>query len=178
MAKSALWWSDPVRLAMPVHARGLGCVAKIRVVHIGRRVIEAQPHLAFVARSGELLDDVLTVGRIRDLVFGVLGIEHAESVVMLGREDHILLPSCAGEVNPFVGVKPSRIEAFPQRRLFGLSNTARLWHHNGPRCLHTCQGIEPPVNEHSELRLPVPLRSIVNDALCPPTGRGCDRTGS
>jgi hypothetical protein len=81
------------------------------MVHVRRRVVEAQWELLLLRRFGQHRDDVLLVGRPGDLVGRVRRVEHAEAVVVLAREDHVALPGSLGELYPRPRIELLRIES-------------------------------------------------------------------
>ena len=122
------------------------------VVPIHDRVVVA--HRDALLRKGlpEHRQHVFSVGCIGDLPLRVVGIEHAEAVVVLGGHDHVLHPCTLGQVRPLVRLELRRVELRRQLRVLILGDLA---HGANPLALAE-QRVDAPVDEHAELGFPEP----------------------
>ena len=86
--------------------------AKIRMVPVPGGVVKTKAEVCFMAGLGEFADDIAAVGRLGAgyFIIGQLGIEHAETIVVLGGKDQVFHPCVAGNLNPFIGVEFYRVE--------------------------------------------------------------------
>src|SRR5215471_12238232 len=133
------------------------------MMHIGRRVIEAERYVRLRARGRELRHDVLAVRSVSDFVIRVSAVEHAESIVVLRGKNNILLPCGARQFYKSACLKGFRVETLWQFHVFRLSDAARLRRHDWPRGLDAGQRVRPPVNEHAELSVAVPGGAFIRE---------------
>src|SRR5438132_14334795 len=136
-------------------------------MHVRWRVVEAQRHAAFYAGACQLLDDVLAIGSIGDLVVREGRIEHAEAIVMLGGEHHVLLAGSAGQIDEGIGVKLRWIESHGKWPILRFRDATGSRPHNGPRGFDAWERIRSPVNKHSEFRIAIPRRALLLGAQGP-----------
>jgi len=157
----------------------VACPARLVPV-LGLGVVESEPHAAFGAGVGQLLEHVPLERRgVHDVVLAGPRAVHGEAVVVLARDDDVLHPRILGELNPFIRIELHRVEPRGQllvlcdrdlgpvhdplpdaRNLLALPRPGR-------------DRVQAPVDEQSELRLPEPLHLLV---LGHRAG-GPDRTG-
>src|SRR5258705_13673927 len=131
------------------------------MVHIGRRIVEAEGHASLFACVRQLLDDILAVGSIRDLVIREGRIEHAEAIVMFGGKDHVLLASSTGQIDEGVWIELNWIESLGELPVLRFRDAAGGWLHDRPRGFDAGEGIRSPVNEHSKFRVAIPRGAVL-----------------
>lgn len=96
---------EQVTVALDVGAAG-------GVMPVDGGVVDTEPKAAAGASFGELLDDVLAIGRgLNDVEVRLLRREHVEAVVVLGGDDDVLHAGSFGESDDGVGVKLGGVEA-------------------------------------------------------------------
>jgi hypothetical protein len=110
---------------------------------------------------GQLGGDVALKRRVGDLIVGVGGVEHAETVVVFRGEYHVALAGSLGQANPGPRIEFHRIEPLRQRPVFRFGDAPlRLWFHDRPGSLDTGQRIRPPVDKHAEFGFAIPFRPV------------------
>lgn len=101
--------------------RAFGVIG-VGMVPVGDRVVEAEGHVLLGAGRGELADDVAAERRVRDLIVRLVGVPHAEAVVVLGGDAEIAHPDAFGERDNFPRVEAGRVEALGKLLVFLAGN--------------------------------------------------------
>ena len=125
---------------------------KLRVVPVNQRVVQTDAQTFRTKRVHILPDDVLTIGRIRNLVVRVLGIPQAETLVMLRGQDDVLHARRLRDLRPRGGIVQVWVELLEIAVIVGLRNRLRLLHPLATRR----RRIQSEVDEHPESALRPP----------------------
>ena len=172
----------PVVLRVPV---GFGEVGAYHEAFLAEGFKDVFQHVAL---------RIVAEGMMGDGEVGLLGVEHAEAVVVLGGEDHVLHAGILHGVGPLLRVELRGVELVGQSPVpvFILIERARsvlrdpVFVADRPRLDDARHAVDAPVHEHSELLvLPlveflqhqlvggphVGLRPLVHISLCPSAGR-------
>ena len=136
-------------------------------VPVGLREIAANPH-ALLAEGIEhppchIAFGIVLEGMLGDGEIGILRVVHAESVVMLGGEDHVFHTSVLHDFGPLHGVELRRIELVFQPPIPFLvlivghippaSNPVDILGTDAPRLHDAGHRIESPVEDDAELEV-------------------------
>ena len=121
----------------------------------------------FFAGVRELLDDVAFEGGGVHDIEGVGGLEHGETVMVLGGDDHVFLAGVLGEFDEVIGVELGGVELVGVLFVLGggdlgvvldplaeVGNIAALVDAGG-------SGVDAPVDEHAETGFAPPLHAGV-----------------
>src|ERR1700736_6791732 len=100
------------------------------MIQIGWRIVKPERHIGVFRCCCQLRHDVFPIRSVCDLVFGEDGVEHAETVMMLCREHHVLLACAASEVDEGLRIEFGGIETLWQSAILRFGNAARLWSHD------------------------------------------------
>ncbi len=139
----------PVILRVPV---GLGEVGSYLELVFSECFEHVFQHVAL----GIVLEGMLGNGEV-----GLPTVEHAESVVVLGGENHVFHAGVVHRLCPLFGVELGRVELLGKAPipvfvlLIGHGGVAcdPVFINNGPRLHDARYGIEPPMDEHSEFEV-------------------------
>jgi len=96
--------------------------------------------------------------------------------MMLGGDDDILHARFPGAPNPGIGIEIHRVETLGQGKVLGFRDPRRrsehrlgqIRRHDRPGGFGSRHGISPPMNEETELGIPIPLKPL------PVVDRGAD----
>ena len=88
-----------------------GVDVELRMVPVNDRVVEADPHAGFAARVHVFAHDVTAERRVGYLVVRGLRVPHAEALMVLRGQDHVLHAGRLGPRHPLLGVVAVWVEA-------------------------------------------------------------------
>jgi len=132
---------------------GIGSAASaIGMMPIHKRVVEADAETLGASGLDEFADEVSLRPLPGSAVVGELGVPETEALMMLGGEDHVLLPCPLGKSRPLTRDTRTRPEML--RKDFILRNGNALGFHDP--LLVADDAVEAPVDEHTELGLTPP----------------------
>ena len=129
---------------------------------------------ALLAACGSHLSNRVTLERrpVVDVEVIHFGVEHRESLMMLGSHHDVFHPGCLGDAHPLIGVELDRVELLGILRVIGNRNL-EIMHDPlaDAMSLLTLIGssrysIEPPMDKHSEAGLSKPLHAGVSMSWC------------
>jgi len=121
-------------------------------------VVEPETEARLPAGRRQLLERIALERRgVHDVVPAGRRAEHRKPIVMLRGDDDVLHPGVLGDAHPFIRVELHRVELAGQLGVFGDRDFAAVHHPLAARR----DGIQPPVDEHPELRLPEPVHAAV-----------------
>ena len=155
-------------LAPGMHLRGVVAflTAPIlgRVMPVHDRMVDAELQPLLAAFRGKRFQQVLLVRRsVDDVPIGCLGVEQAEPVVVLRRDDDVLHPGIFGDADPLGRVVLDRVELLGKLFVLGDRNVGPV-HDPFPDARNLLalprprrNGVKPPMDEHAEPRFPPPL---------------------
>ena len=98
---------------------------EVGVMPVADGIVGAEGDALLAARGGELLDHVAAERRVHDVEIGLLRVEHAKAVVVLGGEDDVFHAGVFGDFDPLVGVELHRVESLVEVIVF-LDGTCAL----------------------------------------------------
>ena len=137
---------------------------------LGLRIIHTELEALLGALRGELLDNVAFERRgIHYVVIRGIGIEEAEPVVVLGRDDHVFHASLLGEGDPLFRIEIGRVELRRKGFAVDFAGDAGSVHYPlraGAAFFlavvlalpfATGNGVEPPVDKHTVTRISPPF---------------------
>ena len=129
----------------------------VRMMPVAHGVVDPEPESLFPAFAAEFGDHIaLERGPLDDVVVRQLRIPHAESVVMLGRDDQVFHPRVFCHPDDGRGVKAGGVERGCDLLVLHVWNPARMLDPFGisadpPALVSTSQNrVGSPVNEHPE----------------------------
>ena len=108
---------------------GRGGIVAVFMVPVWVGVVKGEKHFVFLTGIGKHFQHIPPIGRVHDVVISVLGIPHAETVMMLGGKTDVLHTGPLGKQHPFLriivyGIKPVHqgfvlcsIQIIPGKRL-------------------------------------------------------------
>ncbi len=153
----------PVELVVgPTVGSGIMGVPEPFAVPVGLREITAHPYIFLTEGiehpSGHIALGIVFEGMFGDGEIGVLRVEHAETVVVLGREDHVLHTSILHHVRPLFGVEVHGVELVFQSPIPFLVRIIvvhvacnPVFGADRPRLYDSGNGVDAPVEEHAKL---------------------------
>ena len=118
------------------------------VAEIARRIVESDEEAFLAEGLGDHGRDVPAVGRPGDLEIAEGRVEHAEAVVVLGREDDVFHAGELGQAGPFAGIERGRVEGRGQGVI--LPDEVVRGVEERPGDLRPHLGVRAPVDEQAE----------------------------
>ena len=143
-------WTDGRKFRFSIFSAGIVPIRQVvRVVPVDQTVVKPDSESAFPECGGDQGGNIFSEGGICHLVVGVMGVEHAESVMMLGRKNQIAHSRIPGDFRPGIGIEIFRIELFRKSAVLGSAEP-------GP-FPSSFERIDAPVDEHSHPRFAKPV---------------------